>query len=428
MQKPLAYRMRPTNIDEIVGQQHLVGPHKIIRRMVEAKMLSSMILYGPPGIGKTSIASAIAGSTKYAFRKLNAATDSKKDLQIIAEEAKMSGTVVLLLDEIHRLDKTKQDFLLPLLESGSIILIGATTENPYINISPAIRSRVQIFELYPLTSDDLKKAVKRALEDNKDGLGKYDVKLDENALNLLVNSTNGDLRSILNGLELSVLSTKSNENGQIHIDLQSIEESIQRKAISADKNGDSHYNVISAFQKSIRGSDPNAALLYLARLLEAGELTSAIRRLLVCAYEDVGLANPQACARAVQAAQVAQMVGLPEARIPLADAVIDLCLCPKSNSGMVAIDDALADVRDGKASSIPDDLKDAHYSGAKKLGHGLEYKYPHDYPNSWVEQQYLPNNLVNKKYYQPKNTGKYEQALNLRMKQIQEWKKNSKRG
>ncbi|GEO47623.1 replication-associated recombination protein A [Companilactobacillus kimchii] len=428
MQKPLAYRMRPTNIDEIVGQQHLVGPHKIIRRMVEAKMLSSMILYGPPGIGKTSIASAIAGSTKYAFRKLNAATDSKKDLQIVAEEAKMSGTVVLLLDEIHRLDKTKQDFLLPLLESGSIILIGATTENPYINISPAIRSRVQIFELYPLTSDDLKKAVRRALEDDKNGLGKYDVKLDENALNLLVNSTNGDLRSILNGLELSVLSTKSDENGQIHIDLQSIEESIQRKAISADKNGDSHYDVISAFQKSIRGSDPDAALLYLARLLEAGELTSAIRRLLVCAYEDVGLANPQACARAVQAAQVAQMVGLPEARIPLADAVIDLCLCPKSNSGMAAIDDALADVRDGKASSIPDDLKDAHYSGAKKLGHGLDYKYPHNYPNSWVEQQYLPNNLVNKKYYQPKNTGKYEQALNLRMQQIQEWKKNSKRG
>lgn len=426
MQKPLAYRMRPTNIDEVVGQQHLIGPHKIIRRMVEAKMLSSMILYGPPGIGKTSIASAIAGSTKYAFRKLNAATDSKKDLQIVAEEAKMSGTVVLLLDEIHRLDKTKQDFLLPLLESGSVILIGATTENPYINISPAIRSRVQIFELHPLTSEDLKKAVRRSLKDEKNGLGKYNVELDENALNLLVNSTNGDLRSILNGLELSVLSTKSDESGLIHIDLQSIEESIQRKAISADKNGDSHYDVISAFQKSIRGSDPNAALLYLARLLEAGELTSAIRRLLVCAYEDIGLANPQACARAVQAAQVAQMVGLPEARIPLADAVIDLCLCPKSNSGMAAIDGALDDVRKGVANSIPDDLKDAHYSGAKKLGHGIDYKYPHNYPNSWVEQQYLPNNLINKKYYQPKNTGKYEQALNLRLQQIQEWKKNSK--
>ncbi|ALB28679.1 replication-associated recombination protein A [Companilactobacillus heilongjiangensis] len=426
MQKPLAYRMRPTNIDEVVGQQHLVGPHKIIRRMVEAKMLSSMILYGPPGIGKTSIASAIAGSTKYAFRMLNAATDSKKDLQVVAAEAKMSGTVVLMLDEIHRLDKTKQDFLLPLLESGSIILIGATTENPYINISPAIRSRVQIFELKPLDSDDLKKAVKRALNDDQNGLGKYNVKLDENALDLLVSSTNGDLRSILNGLELSVLSTESKDNS-VHIDLQSIEESVQKKAISSDKDGDSHYDVMSAFQKSIRGSDPNAALLYLARLLEAGDLTSAIRRLMVCAYEDVGLANPQACARAVQAAQVAQMVGLPEARIPLADAVIDLCLCPKSNSGMVAIDGALEDVRNGKANSIPDDLKDAHYSGAKKLGHGVGYKFPHDYPNAWVDQQYLPNNLVNKKYYQPNNTGKYEQALNLRMQQIHEWKMNSKR-
>jgi len=427
MQKPLAYRMRPTNIDEVVGQQHLVGPHKIIRRMVEAKMLSSMILYGPPGIGKTSIASAIAGSTKYAFRMLNAATDSKKDLQVVAAEAKMSGTVVLMLDEIHRLDKTKQDFLLPLLESGSIILIGATTENPYINISPAIRSRVQIFELKPLDSDDLKTAVNRALNDDENGLGKYHVTLDENALNLLVNSTDGDLRSILNGLELSVLSTDPDDEGKIHIDLQSIEESVQKKAISSDKDGDSHYDVMSAFQKSIRGSDPDGALLYLARLLEAGDLTSAIRRLIVCAYEDVGLANPQACARAVQAAQVAQMVGLPEARIPLADAVIDLCLCPKSNSGMVAIDSALDDVCHGKANSIPDDLKDAHYSGAKKLGHGVGYKYPHDYPHSWVEQQYLPNNLVHQQYYQPKDTGKYEQSLNLRMQQIHEWKMNSKR-
>lgn len=427
MQKPLAYRMRPTNIDEVVGQQHLVGPNKIIRRMVNAKMLSSMILYGPPGIGKTSIASAIAGSTKYAFRMLNAATDSKKDLQIVAEEAKMSGTVVLMLDEIHRLDKTKQDFLLPLLERGSIILIGATTENPYINISPAIRSRVQIFELKPLETDDLKKAVKRALNDETNGLGKYHVDLDDNALELLVSSTNGDFRSILNGLELSVLSTKENDDGVIHIDLKSIEESVQKKAISADKDGDSHYDVISAFQKSIRGSDPDAALLYLARLLEAGELTTAIRRLLVCAYEDVGLANPQACQRAVQAAQVAQMVGLPEARIPLANAVIDLCLCPKSNSGMQAIDAALEDVRNGKASSIPDDLKDAHYSGAKKLGHGVGYKYPHDYPNAWVDQQYLPDNLVNETFYKPNTTGKYEQALKMRLEQLNNLKNKPKR-
>ncbi|AKP66392.1 replication-associated recombination protein A [Companilactobacillus ginsenosidimutans] len=427
MQKPLAYRMRPTNIDEVVGQQHLVGKNKIIRRMVQAKMLSSMILYGPPGIGKTSIASAIAGSTQYAFRTLNAATDTKKDLQIVAEEAKMSGTVVLLLDEIHRLDKTKQDFLLPLLESGSIILIGATTENPYINISPAIRSRVQIFELKPLEPDDVKSAIERALNDEKKGLGKYNVKLDDNALNLLVSSTNGDLRSILNGLELSVLSTTPESDGSIHIDLKVIEESVQKKAISSDKDGDSHYDVISAFQKSIRGSDPNAALLYLARLLEAGELTTAIRRLIVCAYEDVGLANPQACARAVQAAQVAQMVGLPEARIPLADAVIDLCLCPKSNTGLVAIDSALEDVRNGKASSIPDDLKDAHYKGAAKLGHGIGYKLPHDYPNGWVEQQYLPDNLVNRQYYQPKDTGKYEQALQFRLNQLNQFKKNKKR-
>ncbi|WP_099974620.1 replication-associated recombination protein A [Lactobacillus terrae] len=422
MQTPLAYRMRPTNIDEIVGQQHLVGEHKIIRRMVQAKMLSSMILYGPPGIGKTSIASAIAGSTKYAFRMLNAATDTKKDLQIVAEEAKMSGTVVLLLDEIHRLDKTKQDFLLPLLESGSIILIGATTENPYINISPAIRSRVQIFELKPLSIDDMKIAVQRALDDKDKGLGSYPVDLDDNALNLLVSSTNGDLRSILNGLELSVLSTDEID-GKIHIDLKIIEESVQKKAISADKDGDSHYDVISAFQKSIRGSDVNAALLYLARLLEAGEITIAIRRLLICAYEDVGLANPQACSRAVQAAQVAQMVGMPEARIPLANAVIELCLCPKSNSAMEAIDSALSDVRSGKASSIPDDLKDAHYSGAKELGHGVGYKYPHNYPNAFINQQYLPDNLANKTYYEPNETGKYEQALKLRIQQIEQWKK-----
>ena len=427
MQKPLAYRMRPTSIDEIVGQQHLVGPNKIIRRMVQAKMLSSMILYGPPGIGKTSIASAIAGSTKYAFRKLNAATDSKKDLQIVAEETKMSGTVVLLLDEIHRLDKTKQDYLLPLLESGSIILIGATTENPYINISPAIRSRVQIFELKPLEPDDVKQAIERALNDEKNGLGAYKVQLDENALSLLISSTNGDLRSILNGLELSVLSTPPENDGTIHLTLKVIEESVQKKAISADKNGDSHYDVISAFQKSIRGSDPDAALLYLARLLEAGELTTAIRRLIVCAYEDIGLANPQACSRAVQAAQVAQMVGLPEARIPLADAVIDLCLCPKSNTGIVAIDSALDDVRSGKATSIPDDLKDAHYKGAEKLGHGVGYKFPHDYPNDWVEQQYLPDNLVNRSYYLPKETGKYEQALKLRLEQLNQLKKNKKR-
>lgn len=326
MQQPLAYRMRPTKIEDIVGQQDLVGPGKIISRMVKAKMLSSMILYGPPGTGKTSIASAIAGSTKYAFRMLNAATDTKKDLQIVAEEAKMSGTVVLLLDEIHRLDKTKQDFLLPLLENGSIILIGATTENPYININPAIRSRAQIFEVHPLSPADIEQALHRALTDTDNGLGNFKVEIDDDALKFLSTATNGDLRSSLNALELAVKSTEPNKDAKIHITRPIVEECLQRKALSSDKDGDAHYDVISAFQKSIRGSDTDAALHYASRLIESGDLISLIRRLLVIAYEDVGLANPGACERTVEATTAAKQLGLPEARIPLANAIIELCL------------------------------------------------------------------------------------------------------
>lgn len=408
--QPLAYRMRPTNIDEVVGQQHLVGPGKIIRRMVDAKMLSSMILYGPPGTGKTSIASAIAGSTHYAFRMLNAATDSKKDLQIVAEEAKMSGTVILLLDEIHRLDKTKQDFLLPHLENGRIILIGATTENPYISINPAIRSRTQIFEVKPLAENDIKVAIERALTDKTRGLGESPVHLNDTAETFLTQATNGDLRSALNGLELAVKSTPVTD-GKINITLPIIEECVQRKAVSNDKNGDAHYDVISAFQKSIRGSDVNAALHYMGRLIEAGDLPSIARRLMVIAYEDIGLGNPQACARTVSAVQAAEKLGFPEARIPLADAVIDLALSPKSNSGIVAIDAALEDIRAGKAGEVPDQLRDAHYKGAAKLNRGVGYKFPHDYPNDWVKQQYLPDCLKQVTYYQPKTNGKYEKAL-----------------
>lgn len=408
--QPLAYRMRPTNIDEVVGQQHLVGPGKIIRRMVDAKMLSSMILYGPPGTGKTSIASAIAGSTHYAFRMLNAATDSKKDLQIVAEEAKMSGTVILLLDEIHRLDKIKQDFLLPHLENGRIILIGATTENPYISINPAIRSRTQIFEVKPLAENDIKVAIERALTDKTRGLGESPVHLNDTAETFLTQATNGDLRSALNGLELAVKSTPVTD-GKINITLPIIEECVQRKAVSNDKNGDAHYDVISAFQKSIRGSDVNAALHYMGRLIEAGDLPSIARRLMVIAYEDIGLGNPQACARTVSAVQAAEKLGFPEARIPLADAVIDLALSPKSNSGIVAIDAALEDIRAGKAGEVPDQLRDAHYKGAAKLNRGVGYKFPHDYPNDWVKQQYLPDRLKQVTYYQPKTNGKYEKAL-----------------
>lgn len=409
--QPLAYRMRPTKIEEIVGQQQLVGPGKIINRMVKAKLLSSMILYGPPGTGKTSIASAIAGSTKYAFRMLNAATDTKKDLHVVAEEARMSGTVILLLDEIHRLDKTKQDFLLPHLENGRIILIGATTENPYIAINPAIRSRTQIFEVKPLTPEDIATALDRALEDPDRGLGKLKVKLDSDAKNFLTTNTNGDLRSALNALELAVQSTDTSDDETIHITLPIAEECLQKKALVTDKDGDAHYDVISAFQKSIRGSDTDAALHYMARLLDSGDLQSVMRRLMVIAYEDIGLANPPACQRTVSAVTAAEKLGLPEARIPLADAVIELCLSPKSNSGIVAIDSALTDIHDGKIGEVPDHLKDAHYKGAEKLGHGVDYKYPHSYPNDWIKQQYLPDRLKNASYYSSKETSTYEQRF-----------------
>lgn len=418
MKKPLAYRMRPTNIDEVVGQLHLVGENKIIRRMVEAKMLSSMILYGPPGTGKTSIASAISGSTNSAFRHLNAATDSKKDLQIVVEEAKFSGQVVLLLDEIHRLDKPKQDFLLPHLESGLIILIGATTENPYISINPAIRSRTQIFEVNPLSIDDILVAIHRAIDDDKKGLGDLSLHVSEEALLHLARSSMGDLRGSLNALELAARSTPPDDEGIIQITLDVAEECLQRKALVHDKDGDAHYDVISAFQKSIRGSDVDAAMHYLARLVEAGELIVICRRLMVIAYEDIGLGNPAAVSRAVTAVQAAEKLGLPEARIPLAHAVVDLALSPKSNSAIEAIDAALFDVRSGRSGDVPAHLKDAHYQGAEKLGRGVGYKFPHAYPDHWVKQQYLPNSLKNSRYYEPVITGKYEQALSQQLNKL----------
>lgn len=411
MSQPLAYRMRPTSIDTLVGQEHLVGEGKIIWRMVEAKRLSSMILYGPPGIGKTSIASAIAGSTKYAFRMLNAATDTKKDLQIVAEEAKMSGTVILLLDEVHRLDKPKQDFLLPHLENGRIIMIGATTENPYISIHPAIRSRSQIFELYPLTESQIQSALLRAIDDTEKGLGHLRLEVEEQALLHLSRGTNGDLRSALNALELAAESTKPDADKMIHITLPIVEECLQRKVLTHDKDGDAHYDVISAFQKSIRGSDVHGALHYLARLLEAGELQIVCRRLMVTAYEDIGLANPAGSARAVTAVQAAEKLGLPEARIPLANAVIELSLSQKSNSAIIAVDKALSDVRNGKSGQVPNHLKDSHYKGAKNLDRGVSYKYPHNFPGSWVSQQYLPDTLKAETYYLPNPSSKFEEAL-----------------
>lgn len=403
--------MRPRTIDEILGQQHLVGEGKIIDRMVKAKQLSSMILYGPPGIGKTSIASAIAGSTQYRFKTLNAVTNNKKDIQIVVEEAKMSGKVILLLDEVHRLDKGKQDFLLPYLENGMITMIGATTSNPYHAINPAIRSRCQIFELKPLSTDEMKQAIQRAIEDEERGLGTYKLDVSEDAIEHFASSSFGDVRSSLNALELAVLSTSPDEEGVIHITLSIAEECLQKKSFSHDKDGDAHYDVISAFQKSIRGSDANAALHYLGRLVEAGDLPSIARRLLVIAYEDIGLASPQAGQRTLAAVETAEKIGFPEARIPLANAVIELCLSPKSNSAISAIDSALSDIRKGKSGEVPAHLKDAHYQGAAELGRGIEYKYPHDHESGWVKQDYLPDRIKNAKYYQPKKTGKFEQAI-----------------
>ncbi len=411
VQEPLAYRMRPQSIDEVLGQEHLVGPGKIIRRMVDAERLSSMILYGPPGTGKTSIASAIAGTTKLAFRILNAATDSKKDLEAVVEEGKMSGSVILLLDEIHRLNKVKQDFLLPHLENGRVILIGATTENPYISINPAIRSRTQIFQVQPLKPEDIKQGLKRALNDEKRGLGQYNVDIDDDVLTHFSYVTNGDSRSALNALELAVLSTPEDDDGEIHITQEIAEECLQHKRLAHDKDGDAHYDTISALQKSIRGSDVNAGLYYLAILLEAGELQIACRRLLIIAYEDIGLGNPAATQRTVAAVEAAEKVGLPEAQIPLAFAVVDLALSPKSNTSYSALNAAMSDVRAGNVGPVPDHLRDAHYSGAEKLGHGVEYKYPHDYPNHFVSQQYLPDAVKDQEYFQPDPTGKYEAAL-----------------
>lgn len=406
--EPLASRMRPQTIDDVIGQSHLVGEKGIIRRMVNAKRLSSMIFYGPPGIGKTSIAQAIAGSTAFKFRQLNAVTNTKKGMQMIVDEAKMSGQVILLLDEIHRLDKAKQDFLLPHLENGKIVLIGATTSNPYHAINPAIRSRAQIFELFPLETEDIKKALRNALNDEENGLKSHSATITDEAFEYFATQSQGDVRSALNALELAVLSASETPP---HITIQDAEDCLQRGAFLSDKDGDMHYDVMSAFQKSIRGSDVDAALHYLARLIQAGDLPTIARRLLVISYEDISLASPAAGQRTLAAIESAERLGFPEARIPLSQAVIELCLSPKSNTAIQSIDAALSDIRKGNAGQIPDHLKDGHYSGAKELGRATGYKYPHNYENGYVAQQYLPDKLKNKRYYQPKLTSKAEQQF-----------------
>ena len=416
--QPLAFRLRPKHINDIIGQTHLVGEGKMIERMVSAERLASMILFGPPGTGKTSMAIALANTLGLRYKILNAVIDKKKDMEIAVEEAKMWGTLVIILDEVHRLDKAKQDFLLPHLESNLITLIGCTTSNPYHSINPAIRSRVHLFELKKLTAEEVEEALVRAVNDPEEGLGELKIDITKEALEHFANSSGGDLRAALNGLELAAFSTKQTKDNTIKIDLDVAEVCMQKKSFSHDKGGDAHYDVLSAFQKSIRGSDVNAALHYLARLIEAGDLDSIARRMTVIAYEDIGLGNPSAGMRTLAAIEAAERVGFPEARIPLSVALVELCLSPKSNSAYKALDQAIADVRNRDIGEIPPHLKDSHYFGASKLGRGVDYKYPHSYPGAWVKQQYLPDTLKNRKYYQPVETGKFERAMKQVYEQI----------
>jgi len=408
---PLALRMRPRNLDEIIGQDAVIGPGKLLRRAIEADQLGSIIFFGPPGTGKTSLAYVIAQMTKANFVKLNAVTSGVSELRQVIRDAEErlglygQGTI-LFIDEIHRFNKAQQDALLPAVEEGLITLIGATTENPYFSVNSALLSRSRLFRLELLSKEDIKKLMQRALEDRERGLGNYKVQLTEEALEHLVEAAQGDARVALNGLELAVLSTMPNEDGIRVIDLSVAEESVQEKAILYDKAGDQHYDVISAFIKSMRGSDPDACLHYLARMLEAGEDPRfIIRRIMIQAAEDVGLADPLALVVAQAAADALDRVGLPEGRLILAEAAVYVACAPKSNSVYLGIDKAQEDVRAGKYGPVPLHLRDAGYPGAKEMGHGKGYMYPHDYPGHWVEQSYLPKELQGTKYYEPSGIG-----------------------
>ncbi len=415
-ESPLASRMRPTTLDEVVGQKHIIGKDKLLYRAIKADKLGSVIFYGPPGTGKTTLAKVIANTTKADFRQINATVAGKKDMEEVVNSAKdtlgmYSRRTILFVDEIHRFNKSQQDYLLPFVEDGTLILIGATTENPYFEVNGALLSRSRIFELKALEKEDIKELIRRAVYDPERGMGTYDAQIRDDAVEFLADMAQGDARAALNAVELGILTTDRHSDGKIHIDLNVAQECIQKRAVRYDKDGDNHYDTISAFIKSMRGSDPDAAVYYLARMLYAGEDIKFIaRRIMIHAAEDVGMADPQALVVAAGAAQAVERVGMPEAQIILAQAVIYVATAPKSNSVVTAIGEAMEAVKSEKIMPVPVHLQDKHYKGAEKLGHGAGYQYPHDFPSHYVKQQYLPDNLAERVFYHMSDQG-YEKNI-----------------
>ena len=419
----MASRMRPTSLDEVVGQQHIIGKDKLLYRAIMADKISSIIFYGPPGTGKTTLAKVIANTTSAEFTSINATAAGKKDMEQVVENAKnMRGMygkkTILFIDEIHRFNKGQQDYLLPFVEDGTVILIGATTENPYFEVNGALLSRSIIFELKPLSQEDIKTLIRRALTDSAKGLGSYGAVIDDDALDFLSDMANGDARSALTAIELGVLTTEPSADGKIHITLSVASECIQRRVVKYDKSGDNHYDTISAFIKSMRGSDPDAAIYYLARMLYAGEDVKFIaRRIMICAAEDVGNADPQALQVAVAAAQAVERIGMPESQIILAEATNYVACAPKSNASYLSIDAAMHMVASGQTPPIPVHLQDSHYKSAGKLGHGIGYQYAHDFKNHYVAQQYLPDALAGTRFYEPTDMG-YEKQIRDHLEKI----------
>ena len=424
-ESPLASRLRPKTLDQVVGQEHIIGKDKLLYRAIKADKISSIIFYGPPGTGKTTLAKVIANTTSADFMQLNATVAGKKDMEDVVAKAKqnmaMSGRkTILFVDEIHRFNKGQQDYLLPFVEDGTVVLIGATTENPYFEVNSALISRSIVFELHPLSVENIKTLILRAVNDKTDGMGIYNGVMDDDAVMFLAEISNGDARTALNAVELGILTTNPAQDGKIHITLEVAQQCVQKRALKYDKSGDNHYDTISAFIKSMRGSDPDAAVYYLSRMLYAGESVDFIsRRILICAAEDVGMANPQALVVANAAAQAVHQVGMPEAQIILSEAVIYVASSPKSNSACNAIFAANEVVRSTVTARSPAHLQDAHYKGSAKLGHGIGYKYAHDYPNHYVKQQYLPGGLEDSRFYEPGDLG-YEVEVKNYFKKIKE--------